>query len=174
MNRFICAAAALLSFATAPAQAAVVNITTAGTWTVVDETVGVGNFLTDSYKATTALTLRFTDLFFVGDTYDVYKNGIFQFSATSFNAAGAFNSDPATAYSSGVFTRGTIALAANDIVSFKITAIPAGFSDSTIAVSGIATTNAVPEPATWALMISGFGLVGSTMRRRRSHVALAA
>ncbi len=27
--------------------------------------------------------------------------------------------------------------------------------------------NAVPEPATWAMLITGFGLVGATMRRRR-------
>jgi hypothetical protein len=31
--------------------------------------------------------------------------------------------------------------------------------------------NAVPEPASWALMIAGFGMVGASMRRR---VALAA
>ena len=31
---------------------------------------------------------------------------------------------------------------------------------------------AVPEPATWALMLAGFGLVGSAIRRKR--VALAA
>jgi hypothetical protein len=29
-------------------------------------------------------------------------------------------------------------------------------------------SNAVPEPATWAMMITGFGLVGATLRRRRS------
>jgi hypothetical protein len=34
--------------------------------------------------------------------------------------------------------------------------------------------NAVPEPATWAMLISGFGLVGSMMRRRRrAPLALA-
>ena len=31
--------------------------------------------------------------------------------------------------------------------------------------------SAVPEPATWAMMIAGFGLVGGTMRRRKTAVA---
>ena len=35
------------------------------------------------------------------------------------------------------------------------------------------TGGAVPEPATWALMIGGFGLAGATLRRRRM-VAIAA
>lgn len=34
--------------------------------------------------------------------------------------------------------------------------------------------NAVPEPATWAMMIGGFGLIGLAMRRRsRSRVSVA-
>ena len=33
--------------------------------------------------------------------------------------------------------------------------------------------SAVPEPATWALMITGFGLAGSALRRRRQLTALA-
>ena len=32
-------------------------------------------------------------------------------------------------------------------------------------------SNAVPEPATWAMMIVGFGLVGLSARRRREAVA---
>jgi hypothetical protein len=28
-------------------------------------------------------------------------------------------------------------------------------------------TAAVPEPATWAMMVGGFGLIGSAMRRRQ-------
>jgi len=41
--------------------------------------------------------------------------------------------------------------------------------------SGTATFNAgaVPEPASWALMIGGFGLVGAAMRRRRTSLQLA-
>ncbi|WP_240047501.1 PEPxxWA-CTERM sorting domain-containing protein [Sphingomonas panacisoli] len=34
-------------------------------------------------------------------------------------------------------------------------------------------TAAVPEPATWAMMIMGFGLVGGAMRRRSVRVAFA-
>jgi hypothetical protein len=32
---------------------------------------------------------------------------------------------------------------------------------------------AVPEPASWAMMIAGFGLVGGALRRRETRVALA-
>ena len=32
---------------------------------------------------------------------------------------------------------------------------------------------AAPEPATWALMISGFGLAGAGLRRRRAVAATA-
>lgn len=32
---------------------------------------------------------------------------------------------------------------------------------------------AAPEPASWALMLGGFGLVGGAMRRRKSSVAFA-
>jgi hypothetical protein len=35
-----------------------------------------------------------------------------------------------------------------------------------------ANNNAVPEPATWAMMLFGFGLVGSAMRRGRRSIAI--
>jgi hypothetical protein len=36
----------------------------------------------------------------------------------------------------------------------------------------IFTGSGVPEPAAWALMIAGFGLVGSTLRRARPVLAI--
>jgi hypothetical protein len=38
---------------------------------------------------------------------------------------------------------------------------------------GSAVVAAVPEPASWAMMIAGFGLVGGAMRRRASKAAFA-
>ena len=37
--------------------------------------------------------------------------------------------------------------------------------------SFIPATGAVPEPASWAMLIAGFGLVGATQRRRKVVVA---
>jgi hypothetical protein len=37
----------------------------------------------------------------------------------------------------------------------------------------VSVSGAVPEPATWALMIGGFGLAGAALRRRRAVAAVA-
>jgi hypothetical protein len=37
----------------------------------------------------------------------------------------------------------------------------------------VSVSGAVPEPATWALMIGGFGMAGATLRRRRAMGAVA-
>lgn len=41
----------------------------------------------------------------------------------------------------------------------------------TLGVEGETTAGGVPEPSSWAMLISGFGLVGGALRRRRSVVA---
>ena len=41
------------------------------------------------------------------------------------------------------------------------------------AVGEVVTSNAVPEPATWAMMIVGFGAIGSTLRSARRRAVLA-
>ncbi len=40
-------------------------------------------------------------------------------------------------------------------------------------IGGTLTLNAVPEPATWALFILGFGAIGATLRRRSSAVRVS-
>ena len=50
--------------------------------------------------------------------------------------------------------------------------VPAG-GDTRYIASGFASAGAVPEPAAWALMISGFGLAGAALRRRRGALAQA-
>ena len=42
-----------------------------------------------------------------------------------------------------------------------------GFQDGTLVVSKVTAGPGVPEPATWATLILGFGAVGSLVRRRR-------
>ena len=38
-------------------------------------------------------------------------------------------------------------------------------------IGGVSVSGAVPEPATWALMLGGFGLAGVALRRRRMALA---
>lgn len=59
----------------------------------------------------------------------------------------------------------------------KVTLALTDESGGTESVSALAKLGAgvagVPEPATWAMMIFGFGLVGATLRRRHSATAAA-
>lgn len=49
-----------------------------------------------------------------------------------------------------------------------------GLAIDDFSLTPVFATGAVPEPATWAMMIAGFGAVGAAMRRRRNIVAVAA
>jgi hypothetical protein len=55
-------------------------------------------------------------------------------------------------------------------IQFLIGPGPVGLC-GTGAICGTITGPAVPEPATWAMMIAGFGLVGGMARRRRPALA---
>ena len=58
----------------------------------------------------------------------------------------------------------------SNITSVRLTASSGDwvFIDNLTSAGG-----AVPEPASWAMLIAGFGIVGASMRRRRAHVVAA-
>jgi hypothetical protein len=59
-------------------------------------------------------------------------------------------------------------------ISFGGVADQIVFDDITFGSDVPGPMPAVPEPASWAMMIAGFGLTGSALRRRRVKVAFAA
>ena len=71
-----------------------------------------------------------------------WEQKTYSFTATSSTTALRFSSDPAT--SGNVFGP---------------------------ALDNVSISAAVPEPATWAMMIAGFGFVGGSMRARRRNAA---
>jgi hypothetical protein len=65
-----------------------------------------------------------------------------------------------------------LALSVFSAVAVKNNGIgPGGTGTPTFNTGFITVPAAVPEPGTWALMISGFGLMGAVLRRRRALTA---
>jgi PEP-CTERM motif len=118
-------------------------------------------------------------------------NGFFNIAAGFTGALsftyGAFTNFTATVYDGLNGTGnalGSLNLAANNVSAFDLVAITFSGTGQSFAISGGAgqfgfddvtfnESGAVPEPASWALMIAGFGLVGSAMRRRKPSVSVS-
>lgn len=62
----------------------------------------------------------------------------------------------------------TLSYSAPSITSIVVT--PGDFQDW-VGFDNLTFSGAVPEPASWAMMIAGFGLVGAAMRRRVAQAA---
>jgi hypothetical protein len=94
------------------------------------------------------------------------------FSGNNCNGAGNTGVTVGEAPVSGTFTLNTLSsntLALNDFAArWQATGPRANGSNS-----GAGVIAAVPEPATWAMMFVGFGLMGATMRYRRKNTAVS-
>jgi len=64
------------------------------------------------------------------------------------------------------------ATSVTQVLSFLAVGTPNGAPPISF-LDGVSLTAAVPEPATWAMMIAGFGVVGGSLRRRTNRTAQA-
>lgn len=55
----------------------------------------------------------------------------------------------------------------------RIASITFASTGNSFEVDRLAVAGAIPEPATWAMMLGGFGLIGAASRRRRVNYAVA-
>ncbi|NIJ08399.1 hypothetical protein FHS31_002016 [Sphingomonas vulcanisoli] len=67
-------------------------------------------------------------------------------------------------------TQGLTATPTSLTVSFNQTGSSGYSASGTLAVP---PASAVPEPASWAMMVGGFGLLGATLRRKRSNALVS-
>jgi hypothetical protein len=132
------------------------SVNTPSDWTLVGRfdaltTAGIG--------AVTLLDIDDLDLA-AGATYGFYVTDAGSFSVQY--------TDSTAAVGDVLASDGALAVK----VGYGVTA-PFGDASSPRAFNGTLTyaAAAVPEPASWALMIAGFGLVGAAMRRRSVRVA---
>lgn len=123
----------------------------------------------------------------VGDMFNVIASGnqpngladidiCFKDSGPTNNCSGASNGLNISAAASGTFGLDFSSLPVELVLSdFSvryqgIESRQLGISDGS--ASGVPT--GVPEPAAWAMMLGGFGLIGSALRRRKSPATVAA
>lgn len=96
------------------------------------------------------------------------------YKPTSFTSESLFTPAPSGPYGSsldgfnGTNPNGAWSLYIDDFASGDFGSLAS--ATLSITTSGVAA--AVPEPATWTMMIGGFGLVGGAMRRRRATSAV--
>lgn len=161
MHKFALAALAAVALA-APASAAVLTIDTG--WQ--DDTLNDAGSPTAGSPWTITLTrgahFSLVDCCITGDVYTLSGDiaGVSSFFAgpSDKRAEGFYGSF----WTSAAYSKYTTWLSAGTY-TFSVTGdgvggLPAGL--------GLRLDSAVPEPATWAMLILGFGLVGASVRRR--------
>jgi hypothetical protein len=168
------AAASLAVLVSAPASAQVfVPLVPHGGWTEF-QFQGVGSPLQDTssnplifyFTITRPKTLTVTDGWNDGDQFDIFINGIDQGPTSTpkldFTDVGNCYSCAIGKFAAS-FSHASYLLAAGTYFVQGFTVQSPYFSGT-----GAVALGSVPEPSTWAMLISGFGLLGLAARRRRA------
>ncbi len=111
-----------------------------------------------------SLEMRIAGIADIG-TYDVLVNGVSVGMIPQNTGANGFQE--VLTYTFGIADGSLIA---NNNVVISLTG---GDGYSVDYVSLLGTAGGIPEPTTWAMMIFGFGLIGGSMRRRKSNVTVS-
>lgn len=186
MKLQLLAASALAGAALAGAAHAVSISTLApdGVWHYQDQAMSQGDQFNSGFISGYNGGVEITDWAVISDQFAVYVNGYLRLTTPAVknwialgNASPfdpPYTTDASTAYHSGFYSAGHIHVTPGDIITFRDISIPplgvgqGPFPDGTIAVRG-----AIPEPASWALMIVGMGALGASLRARRRLAAAA-
>jgi hypothetical protein len=103
----------------------------------------------------------------------VYGSGTLNGAAVS--GFGKLSGDILAAFSGANFLQGGTSPAPFTVTNAQFTTPTNGSvtfnSGNLLNTSVVTNVGAVPEPATWGMMILGFGLIGGAMRRRQRNVA---
>ena len=99
----------------------------------------------------------------------VFRNGVFEDGGIGFNHKFRNNTlsywARLTKFDSEDGCLGDTSVRCEQVTYFTDATVTTGGQPVTVRISRI---SAVPEPASWALMIAGFGLVGTSLRRARN------
>lgn len=140
---------------------------------------------------------RITDLVFAGQAPDIFSLRLGEFGPKMFTGNANYRTDGSGTRGPDEVFGFALSPALNGYANFNFTSSPltdesyfvfidtdafsyarTGIIDISNGqfdqISNLVTTfapGAIPEPGTWALMISGFGLIGAALRRRAAHAA---
>jgi len=178
-------AAAGIALAASPASAAKITYTVTGnftgqlngqtfrsaaaTFTGIGDTANVGSFLGNLYIPLSSLTAQSGGQSYdFGNAFNFYSNGLIGGFATGqkslFTLIGVFGdaATGTTASTPAAFLFGTV----NGAVQSGPGALKLTGADHLAFTSMLSGVAAVPEPASWAMMMLGFGAIGAAARRR--------
>jgi hypothetical protein len=125
---------------------------------------GVGDTFSDDFRftLTSSAVFKITDGYFDGDQFALSGDGGATYAPTStpVNDGTEVGNDWDAAFASPKFSKFSILLGPGTYNAIgRVLASPYGSGVAAVSLSG------VPEPAAWALMILGFGMIGGALRR---------